>query len=90
MKFAIIALIAAVSAVKFSDNLELTEAEEQNLVRPSLLAENALPNSNKLRASSFSESLQQLRNSEEDWDAKFRASLPEEFRLTETSRRPVI
>ena len=89
--FAVIALINSSSAIRFTpETNELSEAEEQNLVRPTLIAENAIPNSNELRASSFSESLGQLRNESEDWDAKFRANAPQEFRLTNTSRRPVI
>merc|ERR1712127_687798 len=92
MKFtAVIALVATTSAVRFTPtNHELSEAEESNLVRSSLIAENAIPNSNELRASSFSESLGQLHNESEDWDAKFRASSPSEFRLTGTSKSPVI
>ena len=89
--FAIIALIASTSAVRFTpDNHELSEAEEMNLVRSSLIAENAIPHSNELRASSFSESLGQLHNDQEDWDARFRASSPQEFRMTEHTKRPVI
>ena len=93
MKFtiAVIALINSTSAVRFTPtSQELSVAEEQNLVRSSLIAENAMPNTNEMRASSFSESLGQMNNESEDWDAKFRANSPQEFRLTGTSKAPVI
>ena len=42
-----------------------------------------------MRASSFSESLSELHNEKEDWDAKFRANQPSEFRKTEFSDKIV-
>ena len=59
MKYTILfSLINSASALRFiKDGAELSVNEEQHLIRPTLVEENAIPNSNESRRFTFSQGL---------------------------------
>ena len=55
MKYTVLFLLNSAFALRFLNNgTELTTNEEANLVRPTMIAENAIPNSNETRRQTFS------------------------------------
>merc|ERR1712166_25864 len=85
MKFALFAIIATATAIRF-DSTELSEREEENLVRPALIANNAMVSESDHRRS-FSQGLSDAQNGKVHWDTEFRADGQE---LMSNSRSPVI
>ena len=84
MKFTVIfCLINSAVALRFlDDRAELNSNEEDKLVRPTLVEENAIPNSNESRRLTFSQGLKRIQNDKLDWDTVFRAEDErDEFRV---------
>ena len=86
MKFALVALFAAVSAVRFSD-ADLSAQEEEALARPALMAERVLTGAGGDNRRSFSQGLEEITTGKAHWDTEFRAGADE---LKSVSAAPVI
>ena len=71
MKFAIIALLSTAAAIRFSDNSDLSADEEANLIRPTLVANQALPERYNYQRS-FSQALEDEQSGTVHWDTEFR------------------
>ena len=74
MKFALFALVASASAIKFyNDGLSLSAQEEDHLIRPTLIANGAMPTGERDMRRSFSQGLSDAQSGEVHWDTEFRA-----------------
>ena len=76
MKFALVALFAAVSAVRFSD-ADLSTQEEEALARPALLAERVLAGAAGDNRRSFSQGLDDITEGRAHWYTDNRAGADE-------------
>jgi hypothetical protein len=61
------------------------------LIRPTLIAQNAIPHSNEMKGDSFSQGLSKIENENAEEDHRYNpAEDAQEFRQTEFTRRPII
>ena len=87
MKFALFALVASASAVRFyGQELDLSSQEEEHLIKPTLIANGAMPEVTNMRRT-FSQGLSDLNSGAVHWDTQFRAG-SDEFK--NTNNEPVM